>query len=575
MHGKLFDKDDASDLDFDPADDISDDRSDSESEDDAGSDSDDPTTQSLKRKRHRYTDQEKRQCLQIIANSASQEEGLRRIRKISGFDKVHRAHIRSWKKESTVKKTAGRKADANFEGEVLSHLIFTILQKNAAGDVAYSYDIIKSAAKMVQALPHWKDDQGIQKLKFSNHWVVGFLRRNSLRRRRVTTFDKQIPAASVIRSEMQKIQRKIREGGFPADCVLNADETGINYGAQPKNQYVPNDAARAKAPEGNDKARFTDLVWATSAGDVQAPFLIIKNSTSGADQTSSTILDEKHLMKEKGFSSADGWERKLWSRELTLQGKNKKETTIVYKRHYLIHAASGAIITANSSAWMDSVCMAMWIDLQLGPWVKRKNRPVLLIMDNCGPHNVTAIRDIFRENKVEVMTLPPNTTALLQPMDLVVNGPLKSALRRERIRNLHNAFLQFKADYAIYTVRRQNNPSLRPPAFDPPKPSIHECLRFLLNTCQKDMCSSSFKDGVKRSFIDVGLALGDDGTFNDFKVMKRHGTITSIVAKEHATQDPFDSENSFTLADATAIVELTGRPLEEDSEIELLDEIQE
>ena len=46
---------------------------------------------------------------------------------------------------------------------------------------------------------------------------------------------------------MAEIQKVIIDGGYAASQVLNGDETGMMFGAQPKYQYVSHDADRATA----------------------------------------------------------------------------------------------------------------------------------------------------------------------------------------------------------------------------------------------------------------------------------------------------------------------------------------
>ena len=48
-------------------------------------------------------------------------------------------------------------------------------------------------------------------------------------------------------------------------------------------------------------------------------YAIIKCTVKGIDLTTSTVL--KTLHTQAGFTAADGWEYKVWERELTLKGK--------------------------------------------------------------------------------------------------------------------------------------------------------------------------------------------------------------------------------------------------------------
>jgi hypothetical protein len=421
-------------------------------------------------------------------------------------------------------------------------------------NTAYSYACIQDAGRTAQLSAAWKDDPLVSKLKFTNPWVVNFLRRNTLRRRRVTTLDKVKPAVSDVRAHMKAIQDAITNGGYEPCDVINADETGICFGAKPKNQYVPSDAERASAPDSNDKARFTALMWGAADGSMGPPFIIIKNAVTGADQTGSTCLNHKHLMAEEGFRAADGWKHLVWSKtmELVIKGKQVKAT---YKRNYILNTLSGVVITANSTAWMDSVTMAMWVEVQLGPWAAASKRPKLLVMDNCGPHGVPAVQKTFDDAGIAVQKLPPNMTGELQVMDLVVNGPLKAAIRAVRCKALCSAFLVWKSE----VVAEQKRPPAvrRMPAFAPPKPTQAEGLRTLLTTWDS-FKQPAFKDGLRRSFVAVGLrpdpAL-EPAAFRTYTGHGRRGALPSVMAAADAAQ-----EDSFLLGDVAAAVDMEARP---------------
>mmetsp|Transcript_16544 Transcript_16544/g.35865 ORF Transcript_16544/g.35865 Transcript_16544/m.35865 type:complete len:92 (-) Transcript_16544:46-321(-) len=90
---------------------------------------------------------------------------------------------------------------------------------------------------------------------------------------------------------------------------------------------------------------------------------------------------------------------------------------------------------------MDTAGVAMWAELLLGPYVLTKlGGKACLIWDKCGPHNVPTLREIFNAINVNTENLPPNMTDELQPMNLVVNAPLKAAIRSDRCDKMFDAF---------------------------------------------------------------------------------------------------------------------------------------
>lgn len=59
------------------------------------------------------------------------------------------------------------------------------------------------------------------------------------------------------------------------------------------------------------------------------------------------------------------------------------------------------------------------------------NKAALVIMDNFKGQITTSVSSLLEDNNILVTLLPPNTTDLLQPMDISVNKPAKEYLRRE------------------------------------------------------------------------------------------------------------------------------------------------
>ena len=180
----------------------------------------------------------------------------------------------------------------------------------------------------------------------------------------------------------------------------------------------------SQSPASDEKARYTSMQAGESEGDMLPSFNVIKCSSTKADLSNTRVLKDLHKMP--GFTEADGWELLTWSRTLTLPNKKKQEFTAEYKRPYLKHKETGAIITIQHKAWMDTAGIAMWVDVLLGPYYQRKRGKCLLIWDNCGSHCVAAIVPILASWGITQKRLPKNMTGKLQIMDLVVNGPYKA-----------------------------------------------------------------------------------------------------------------------------------------------------
>lgn len=124
---------------------------------------------------------------------------------------------------------------------------------------------------------------------------------------------------------------------------------------------------------------------------------------------------------------------------------------------------------------MDTAGVAMWADVCLGPsYVKTQlGGKAVLIRDSCGPHNVNAIKDNFTEMNVTPCHLPKNMTDVLQPIDLVVNTPLKSAIRRPRCSAVFEEFQRWKWKIKRLTELAKDPAAYALPPWTQPKTSLH------------------------------------------------------------------------------------------------------
>eukprot|EP00966_Prymnesium_polylepis_P094973 2199147-Prymnesium_polylepis.1 len=152
--------------------------------------------------------------------------------------------IREWSKAGVTAKR-GRPVNDDFEKQVIGQLVYTEIEKVddvetavVKANVAHSHAVIKRAAEIVK--PWFKDDERVQKLTFTAPWVKGFLKRAALRRRRVTASEKVLPPVADVRKRMAEIQTVMDIGEYTDDEKINADETGVFFGAPPKNQLHPN-----------------------------------------------------------------------------------------------------------------------------------------------------------------------------------------------------------------------------------------------------------------------------------------------------------------------------------------------
>jgi hypothetical protein len=184
----------------------------------------------------------------------------------------------------------------------------------------------------------------------------------------------------------------------------------------------------------------------------------------------------------------------------------------------------------------------MWIDLVLVPGQQARGGKVQLWMDNCSCHITDVAEERMRQAGVLVSNFPPNMTALLQVLDLVVNGPIKRHIRSWTAHVIAAAF----ADYH----RRWHNHESGLGKFRPPKAKVGPAMEklFELVDCG-EFAQPKFAATIKASFVKCGLTPSSpDGlTFEQFQEKELSGTVVylphSASAVDYSKVEAVEVEN--------------------------------
>ena len=201
---------------------------------------------------------------------------------------------------------------------------------------------------------------------------------------------------------------------------------------------------------------------------------------------------------------------------------------------------------------MDTPGVCMWADVQLGPIYQNKRGKCCVVWDNCGPHKVPAVAEVLKSWNITAEALPPKMTGSLQVMDLVVNGPVKSGIRRIRVQSIFDYFQIFK----IRRLQHDSSAGL-PPAFAPPKPTQAEGITTVLRVLQDSLSTDSFRESMRRCFIHVGLWRDAEGNFDVYNRTKK-GVLQQLIKPGHS------SNETMTLGEVASEVVLTTRPARPD-----------
>ena len=177
--------------------------------------------------------------------------------------------------------------------------------------------------------------------------------------------------------EMEKIRAAVQEYGL--EFTYNMDETGLFFKLLPNRAYVKNEETKVARGTKLMKAKDRVTVYVCTNGD-------------GTDLVPLSIIGT--AKKPRCF-------------------KNGRKKLKYYNQ---------------KKAWSDTKAYKKWFRSFCNHVAARTTSKVLLLADNCGPHG-TDVTD--PTGQVKVMFLPPNCTAVFQPMDCGVIAMLKKLYRYE------------------------------------------------------------------------------------------------------------------------------------------------
>lgn len=98
-----------------------------------------------------------------------------------------------------------------------------------------------------------------------------------------------------------------------------------------------------------------------------------------------------------------------------------------FKQHMIAEAPSGTLGLANPTGWMNSDLFVKTMEHFIRHTNSSKENPSLLIMDNYEAHICLEAVILAKESGVTILTVPPHSTGKLQPLDVAVFGPFKTA----------------------------------------------------------------------------------------------------------------------------------------------------
>jgi len=256
---------------------------------------------------------------------------------------------------------------------------YQTLQRVGARHLPVSGGVLEARARRIAA------ELGATGFKGSPHFIQNWARRYNLRNVALwgqggsVDTEAAAPRIAQIREQLE---------AYPPDRIYNMDETGLFYRCIPNRAYVQ--AGRRRQARGTKdmkaKARVT---------------LVLACNATGTHKISVAMI-----------------------------GKAKQPLCFKPPRQ-----ACPLPYFSQPSAWMDGDVFKSWFETVFLPAVRsRTTLPVVLICDNCGAH------DELESAQVTFIPLPPNCTAIYQPLDLGIIACLKRRYKRRLLDLVVGAF---------------------------------------------------------------------------------------------------------------------------------------
>ncbi|VEN35500.1 unnamed protein product [Callosobruchus maculatus] len=98
-----------------------------------------------------------------------------------------------------------------------------------------------------------------------------------------------------------------------------------------------------------------------------------------------------------------------------------------FKQHMISGAPTGTLGLASPSGWMNSSLFVKTMQHYIDHTQSSKENRSLLIMDNYEAHICIEAINLAKENGVTILTVPPHSTGKLQPLDVAIFKPFKTA----------------------------------------------------------------------------------------------------------------------------------------------------
>ncbi|CAL4100978.1 unnamed protein product, partial [Meganyctiphanes norvegica] len=320
-------------------------------------------------------------------NQLDEGSSFRQVAAASGISKssleLYRK-LRKQKKKDFPKKS-GRKPTLSKDEEKILTILSTAADVGWPLDRVDVSDIIQKYCEKLKRKTQFKDGKPGREymMSFFKRYKARFTskRAKSIKIARAASEHPEIISHYIdtIKKAYDQAKIDIKDSNH-ARRIFNLDESGYKSESQAKMVFVPvgRPANVLTATEG--KTNYSVLFAGNAAGEFIPPLVVYKST---------------------GQSIPCGW---------------------------ILNGPKDTIYNTTTNGWMDQQVFCRWI-----PWFDRIleereiEKPVVVIMDGCSAHISLAIVEEARARNIILVKLPPNSTHILQVLDVTVFGPSKSA----------------------------------------------------------------------------------------------------------------------------------------------------
>lgn len=316
--------------------------------------------------------------------------------------------------KSVANESGSRKTTKSAENPKVEDALYAWFHQQRERHAPISGDILKQKAKFF-----YEEITKKQDFNASDGWLKNFKSRFGIRFLQISG-EKLSADESEIPDFILKLDEKIKEMGLTPDHVYNADETGLNWRQLPTCTYATNEEASAPGRKLR-KERLTVMPCTNASGSHKLKLMVVGKSK-----------------KPRPFKNL-----------------KMEDLPVVYK--------------SQSRAWVSRVIFKEWYHDNFVPSVKeffKRNKlpqKALLLLDNAPGHPLEEEEEMkvkTKDGSIEIMFLPKNTTAIIQPLDQNVIKTLKMHYKKRLLmdivsspeKNISTLISQFNIKDAIINV---------------------------------------------------------------------------------------------------------------------------